>query len=119
MNSQINSLEEIHATLECLRKESTTRQKFPKELWDAIIRLTQVHSIQEICKKLRINPAYLNLKIRQSQASPTIDFQEISHPLHGAHSNTITIELSLDSGLKAKIQGPLSCLSCLHSLFRE
>ena len=120
MNSQINSLEEIQATLELLRKESTTRQKFPKELWDAIIRLTQVHSMQEICKKLKFNPAYLKLKIRQSQASPTIDFQEISPPLHDvAHSDIITIELSLNSGLKAKIQGSLSCLSCLQSLFRE
>lgn len=118
MDSQISSLEEIHATLERLRTEST-RKKFPKELWDAIIRLTQVHSIQEICKKLKFNPAYLKLKIRQSQDSSTIDFQEISPPLHVAHLDIISIELSLNSGLKAKIQGPLSCLSYLQSLFKE
>ena len=119
MNSHVNSLEEIHATLELLRKESTSRQKFPKELWNAIIRLTQVHSIQEICKKLKFNPAYLKLKIRQSQESSTIDFHEVSPSLHGMHSDVITIELSLHPGLKAKIQGPLSCLSCLRSLFKE
>lgn len=119
MSPQIDSLEEIHSTLTHLRQKSTTRQKFPKELWEAIIRLIQIHPIEKICERLKISPAYLKRKIRQSQASPIIDFQEISRHLHGAHSDTIVIELSLDSGLKAKIQGPLSCLNCLHSLFRE
>jgi transposase len=119
MNFQINTLEEIKAILEGFRQESTTRQKFPKELWEAILHLTKVHSIQEIGKRLKISPSYLKRKISQSQASPTIDFQEISYPLQGGHSDSIIIELSLNSGLKAKIQGPLSCLSCLQTLFKR
>jgi len=118
MNPQLDTLEEIHATLIQLRQEARTQRRFPQKLWEAIIRLTQVHSIETICLHLNISPAYLKRKIRQTQESPSINFQEISHSIQGAGSDITVVELSSNSGLRARIQGPLSCLNCLHSLFR-
>ena len=59
MKPQSDSLEEIHATLTSLRQEVTGRRKFPKELWNSIIRLTKIYSITEICQRLELSPAYL------------------------------------------------------------
>jgi DNA-binding transcriptional regulator YdaS (Cro superfamily) len=115
MNHQLNTLEEIHATLTSLRQQVTGRRKFPKELWSTIIRLTKTYSIAEISQRLEISPAYLKRKIHQSQPSPSLDFQEVS--IQGPNLGTVVIELDSSSGLRAKIQGPVSCLSCLQSLF--
>jgi len=54
--SQLDTLEEIHATLIQLRQEARTQRRFPQKLWEAIIRLTQVHSIETICLHLNISP---------------------------------------------------------------
>lgn len=115
MNPQSDILEEIHATLTSLRQEVTGRRKFPKELWNSIIRLTKIYSVAEVCRRLEINPAYLKRKIHQSQQSPSLDFQEIS--IQSPNSDTVVIELDSNTGLRAKIQGPVSCLGYLQSFF--
>jgi transposase-like protein len=115
MNPQSDTIEEIHATLTRLRKDVTGRRKFPKELWNSIISLTKIYSVAEVCRRLEINPAYLKRKIHQLQESPSLDFQEIS--IQSPNSDTVLIELDSNSGLRAKIQGPVSCLCYLQSFF--
>ena len=111
MCSTIDALERIYTALSVLRKESKTH-RYPKELWEEIISLTNTHSVETICKYLKISPSYLRRKLRQLQAPP-LDFQEISPPLNSC----VLIEISTASGLTAKIQGPISCLSYLNALF--
>ena len=119
MNTQIDVFEEIQATLTQLRQDPMTRRRFPKELWESIISLTQVYPIAKVCNRLNINPVYLKRKMHQSQKPIQLDFQEISQHIKEVCPDTIVIELSSDSGLKARVQGPLSCLNCLQSLFKE
>jgi hypothetical protein len=115
MNPNTYSLDEIHTTLMRLRQGATTRRKFPKELWTAIIHLTKTHSIEEVCQRLQINPIYLKRKIHQSKKTEPLEFHEVQ--LQGLNSGMVVIELSSNTGLSARIQGPLSCLNCLQSLF--
>lgn len=105
-------IEEIHAALVRLRQNPTTKKKFPSETWDAIIQLTKTHSHKEICRRLQLNPSLLKRKIRQS--APVMGFREIS--FQNIPSDTVVIELISKKGMKAKIQGPLSCLNCLQQL---
>lgn len=119
MSHQDDSLEKIHSILIHLRQGITTRRKFPQEVWDAIIRLTRKHSIEEVCQHLQLNPAYLRRKIRLSEGSPLLDFREISHTSHSGGFESVVIELSSNSGLKARIQGSVSALNCLHALFKR
>ena|SRR5271155_1589274 len=118
MNSKIDTLEEIQATLEKLRSNSSSRRKFPKEVWDSIIRLAKLHSTKEVCEYLHINPVYLKRKIPSSKNMQALDFQEIPYNSKNICSDVV-IELLSTSGLKAKIQGPQSCLNFLQSLFKE
>lgn len=115
MDSQTDTLEKIYVTIVSLRQDA--RRRFPKDLWKAIINLTKIHSIEKICLRLNISPIYLKRKIQQSQEPTQIDFQELPHHTQERDSDVIVIELSSNSGLKARIQGPVSCLSCLKSLF--
>jgi hypothetical protein len=116
MDYQNISLEEISVILQNARQETTTRNKFPKQLWDSIILLTDIHPISEICNHLQIRPSYLRYKMQVHKADP-VEFHEVA--LQDIHSNTIVIEINSNSGLRAKIQGPISCLNCLNQLFKE
>lgn len=113
MSIKLGSLEEIHSTLTRLRQDPKTKKRFPSEIWDAIIHLTETHSFDQVCQTLQIHPAHLKRKIRE-RITP-FEFQEIS--LQTAASDTIVIELSSTKGIKAKIHGPLSCLNYLHQFF--
>lgn len=117
--SQTDSLEEIQARLILLRQNAITRCRFPQELWDSIIHLSKTHPIKEICQRLQIHPVYLKRKIRQSHQTDTIDFREIPPCVQETGTSLVVIELSLKSGLKARIQGPLACLNCLDALFKD
>jgi hypothetical protein len=119
MNDEPKTLEEIHAVLKTLRETPGSRRRFPKKLWNSILELAKSHSHKEICRQLEIQPVYLKRKMQKSQnSSPkNIDFQEIFFESQKGHANTVVIELISKSGLKAKIQGSSSCLSCLSSLF--
>ncbi|MGA8163967.1 MAG: hypothetical protein WB791_02955 [Waddliaceae bacterium] len=113
MNDPENTLEEILEILTLFRSQNETKRKFPKDTWDSIIRLTQVLPLNKVCTRLKINPSYLKQKIRQS--TETLDFQEL--PIQNSCFDTVLIELSTKSELKAKIQGPSSCLNFLLPLF--
>lgn len=120
MNDQPKTLEEIHAILATLRESSSFRNKFPKKIWNSIIELTKTLPLQEVCRRLNIQPAYLKRKIQQLQNthSETIDFQEVSFGTHETlPTDDVVIELISISGLKARIQGPSTCLTYLTSLF--
>jgi hypothetical protein len=120
MRAQLKTLEEVYLELKVLRSNYGSRRKFPKELWHSIVRLTKVHSLQEVCRHLEIQPTYLKRKIKKSQHAilDTVDFQEVSCDVQGLHPDTIVIELMSHSGLRARIQGSSTCLNCLSSLFR-
>jgi len=119
MGEQPKTLEEIHAALKILREGPGFRRRFPKQLWDSILELANIYPHQEICRQLEISPVYLKRKIQKSQNSPkSLDFQEIfCEPRREHLADAVIIELISKSGLKAKIQGPSSCLSYLSSLF--
>lgn len=115
---RLETLEEIQAYLTHLRCDTKSRRRFPIEVWASIIRLTKIYSIEEISKHLEIQPAYLKQKMRQFQESTEVEFREITYLKQKVHSSSVTIELLAISGLKATIQGPLSCLNCLPLLFK-
>lgn len=119
MKNQPKTLEEICLALKIMREKPASRRRFPKQLWDAIFELTKIYSHQEICRRLKVQPAYLKQKIQKSQNhSNDLEFQEIvCKPVEGCFTDTVVIELISASGLKAKIQGPSSCLKHLSELF--
>lgn len=119
MNAHSKSLEEVQASLKTLRENPNFRNRFPKKIWNSIIALTKVHPLKELCRQLEIQPAYLKRKMQQSQYAPSdaIDFKEVFCGVQGTHLDNVVIELMSDSGLRARIQGPSTCLNCLFSLF--
>lgn len=119
MRNQPKTLEEIHAALKILRERPGSRRRFPKQLWDSILELAKIYPHKEICRQLEIHSVYLKRKIQKSHNSPKgLDFQEVFCEPSGGHLvDAVVIELTSKSGLKAKIQGPSSCLSYLSSLF--
>jgi hypothetical protein len=119
MNAKLIPMDEIRSTLDRLRQDPSTQRKFPRELWGSIIQLTKVYPIEEVCRRLRIDPVYLQHKMDQSQEQ-ALEFREISMQAISSVSDRVTIELSSSTtGLKARIQGPPSCLNYLHKLFER
>lgn len=108
----IDQIEEVRAALILARQNPATKRKFLTETWDAVIQLAQTHSHQELCQRLQLDPALLKRKIEQRR--PSIEFHELS--LQNISSERITIELISKKGMRAKIEGPLSCLNCLPQL---
>lgn len=49
-----DSIEDICAALVSLRQNPSTKKRFPREIWDAIVRLTKTHSQMELCQKLQL-----------------------------------------------------------------
>lgn len=118
MEAKFTTIEEIRSTLDRLRQDPKTQRNFPRELWTSIIQLTKIYPVEEVCRRLQINPIYLKRKIHPSK-EPALEFREILMPAAHSASDTVTIELKSADGLQAKIQGPFSCLSYLTQLFRE
>lgn len=121
--NQPKTINDVQAVLTTLRNSSGSRRKFPKEVWDSIIHLTKTQSIEQVCRQLQLQPAYLKRKMQQlqkvSSQTAEMDFQEIAFPIQNFHSaDTVVVELSSDSGLRAKIQGSSSCLNYITSLFK-
>jgi len=121
MDSNHISFEEVLSSLTRVRQDLKKGGRFPNEIWDSILQLTKFHPIEEVARKTDLDLSYLRYKLILLQAPAkkdpkSLDFYEVnSFPLPSAH---ILIELTSSSGLKAKIQGPSSCLSCLEKLFR-
>lgn len=119
MKNRDLSIEEILATLTRLRENPNSRRHFPRELWNSIIQLTKSHTVKEISTRLQINPVYLKQKINQFKEQ-TMEFREVFIQNSLTTSENVVVELSdVKSGLKAKIQGPISCLNFLQKLFGE
>ena len=119
MNAQPNTLEEVQDALKTMRRNPSFRNRFPKQIWNSIISLTKVIPFQEVCQQLEIQPSYLKRKIQRSQNTPSnaLDFQEVFCGAQDRGQETVVIELMSNSGLRARIQGPSTCLNCLSSLF--
>ena len=118
MNATDDPFLDVESTITRLRQQSTTRQRFPQDVWDAIIQLTKTYSVREVALRLNISPSYLKQKIQESHKSSSLDFREISSPVQ-ERSNIVYVELASDCGVRAKIQGPPSCLNFLITLFRS
>lgn len=118
MDAKFIPIEEVRSVLDRLRQDPNTQRKFPRELWTLIIQQTKIYPVEEVCRRLKINPIYLKRKIHQSKES-ALEFREIVIPAVQSASDTVTIELRSADGLQAKIQGPFSCLSYLNQLFRR
>ena len=69
MNVKDDPFHEIETILTQLRQQAKTRQRFPQEVWNTVIRLTQTHPIQEVSLRLNISPTYLNL-YNQAKSRP-------------------------------------------------
>ncbi|MCB1113072.1 MAG: hypothetical protein KDK72_10510 [Chlamydiia bacterium] len=111
----LSQIEEVRVALMRVRQNPATKKKFPSEIWDAVIELTKTYSHKEICHRLLIDLGLLKRKIQQRTTS--LEFHEVS--LQNLPSETVVIELISKKGIRAKIQGPLSCLNCLESLLGE
>ncbi len=116
MEAKFIPIEEIRSTLDRLRQDPNTQRKFPRELWASIIQQTKSYPVEEVCRRLQINPIYLKRKIQQSKES-VLEFRDIVMPAVRSASDTVTIELNSTDGIHAKIQGPSSCLNYLSKLF--
>lgn len=107
-----DSIEDICAALVRLRQNPSTKKRFPREIWDAIVRLTKTHSHTKLCQRLQLDPGLLKRRVKQRMAS--MEFHEIS--IQNISQESVVIELIAKNGMQAKIQGPLSCLNCLQQL---
>lgn len=116
MNPTTKTLEQVHAELIQVRLDPSKRKKFPEELWNSIVQLTERHSEKDICAHLAISRALLSKKIARKNHSK-LEFREIH--LQDHFSSPVTIELSSPMGVSAKIQGPPSCLQLLLTLFKR
>jgi len=112
------SIQEVQERLERARNTPHLRRQFPKELWEDIFALIDRSSPSEVANQLGISPSFLRRKSKAKKGNreskkPT--FQEI--PLPPSPSEVI-IEISKKE-LKARIEGPPSCLPLLLTLFKE
>ena len=68
---------EVQAQFEHWRNKRTKRGKIPDALWSAAVKLTELHSINQIAKLMRVNASDLSKK-RSSLSSPIIKANEES-----------------------------------------
>jgi hypothetical protein len=113
------SLEAVAIKLNEVRQNPKYKRNFPKSLWEDIFELIRELSLSKVCDRLKLDQGYV-LKKLGSQSSligpKELKFQEVFVP--SQHQETVTIEL-FHSDLRAKIQGPPSCIGALKNLFRE
>lgn len=115
MDQSLNTLDQLAITLDALRQNPLTRRRYPKEFWDSIFQLTKIHSLNDICRRLRFDPVYVKTKMKYSKQEQ-LDFCELPSPPDS--SAAVFIELAHGS-LNAKIRGPVSCIDHISALFRR
>ena len=115
MSSSSDTLKCISANLNALRQDPKTRRKFPQKFWDSLFQLAKTLPLNEICQQLDLNPVYVKNKMSQYQQE-NLDFFECA--FSDALTATVIIELSVGE-LRAKIQGPVSCIDRLSALLRR
>lgn len=116
METKLAAFEDVRVALNQLRQHPNTKRKFPQQLWDSIIHLTKIYPLEEVCRQINISPVYLKRKIQQAKEK-TLEFREITFSASLPPPNVVSIELCSCDGLKAMIQGPISCLDGLYKLF--
>ena len=106
----------LHAKIEKLRQGHKRHQRYPKEFWEGIAQLAKGKPLQDICRQFHLTFPYVKRKLTKLQPTATfatLDFCELSLD-RGAR----TVIIELESGkLKAKIQGPVSCIEQLAVFF--
>jgi hypothetical protein len=117
MDNQLDTLNKILAELTQLRTQEPKPRKYPQALWKAILSAVSMHSVREVSQRLNISYSYLKKKLNKPEQLATADFKEIC--LSRAPLGEVVIELFSKSDLRAKIQGPASCLSYLKLLLEE
>ena len=120
MNHHAPSIENVSLRLTKARNNPIFRKKFPKELWNDILSLIKEHSFETVCKRLNLSPRLVSRKIVES-SSRELRFKEVTLTPSKGHSSTdgqVIIEIS-KSDIKARIEGPVSCVASLTSLFKE
>lgn len=144
MEGQSVSLEYVREELSQARNNPSSKNRFSKKLWDDIFSLIKIYSFNVVCKELNLCKYFLAKKIKMTQTiRKKTQFGENENAFKNSHSSHqkeitaaakkpvfreipfeplqnhdhIVIELTqLD--LKARVEGPSSCLTSLISLFR-
>ena len=115
MNSHTPSLTITRDKLRQARLEPAYRKRFPKQLWKDICSLSREIPVEILSKELQLSPSFLKRKIQENYTPEVPKFKEVFLEPPETH---IVIEISRGE-LKAKIEGPLSCIDSLKSLFSE
>ena len=113
------TLEAVAIKLNEVRQNSKYKRNFPKSLWEDIFRLIKEFSLSKVCNQLNLDQGYVLKKL--GSQSPLIKpkelkFQEVFIPPQ--QEETVVIEL-FHSDLRARIEGPISCVRVLKDLLRE
>jgi hypothetical protein len=98
MEAKCIPIEEIRSTLDRLRQDPKTQRKFPQELWTLIIQQTKIYPVEEVCRRLKINP--INLRRRRSNFE-RLSCQQFNQPLIQSRLNS-----GLLTGYKLKFKAP-------------
>ena len=113
MNYQTPSLENVRDRLHKARSTPKFKKNFPPELWKDIFALVKEHSAEKVCCALNLNPSLLSTKMK-AHLPEKPQFREVF--LEPPSSARVVIEVSRFD-LKARIEGPISCIESLKTLF--
>lgn len=120
MNHYTPSIENVCERLIEARNNPSFRKNFPRDLWNDIFSLVKQYSFNTVCEKLNLSPALLSRKIAE-RSSSQLNFKEVTLSHSEQFSQTddqVVVEVS-KADIKARIEGPVSCLSFLSSIFKE
>ncbi|MBF5059990.1 hypothetical protein [Candidatus Neptunochlamydia vexilliferae] len=106
----IPSLESVKERLAEARQNRSSRNKFPKALWDDIFFLAKSHSVGIVSKKLNLTPTFLRRKMKESLTQGKLTFQEVKLPPPVIEK--VTIKISCPR-LDIQIEGPIACIEPL------
>ncbi len=112
------SLEAVASKLNGVRQNSKYKRNFPKSLWEDIFGLIKEFSLSKVCSQLNLNRGYVLKKLRgqSSLIKPQeLKFQKVF--ISPQQEETVVIEL-FHSDLRARIEGPISCVRALKDLLR-
>jgi len=100
------TIEQLQQNLETWRQsKKSKRDRIPTEYWQAVINLTNTHSLSHLCSKLRLNPNDVKKRMGISVTpGKKILFQELPSVLPQQDPTLkIIFELSTSSGLTLKV----------------
>ena len=119
MNQNLIELEAVAMQLNEIRQNPKYKRKFPKTIWGNIFELIKALSLAKVCNYLNLDPGYVKKKFKTQHSlmsSKNLKFQEVF--IAPAEQERVVVEL-FHFDLKAKIEGPISCIKELKALFKE